>query len=133
GKLGVRKHFESPYRPGEKITIDEYYKYIFERVPGLPQAAAAKGLDPLQYMRRYGAFEIVPTTYARHERRLSPDELKDTEIDPQRRIVIKKNMTVGLQQDDGVVEGFPTPSRRQEIYSQTMVEWGWPEYATPGY
>jgi len=22
GKLGVRKHFESPYRPGEKINID---------------------------------------------------------------------------------------------------------------
>ena len=47
GKLGIRKHFESPYRPGEKITIDEYYRYIFERVPGLPEAAKAKGLDPL--------------------------------------------------------------------------------------
>jgi anaerobic selenocysteine-containing dehydrogenase len=133
GKLGVRKHFESPYRPGEKITIDEYYRYIFERVPGLPQAATAKGLDPLAYMRKYGAFEVVRTTYARHERELSADELKGTEIDPERQIVIKKNMTVGISRDNSAVEGFPTPSRRQEIYSQTMAEWGWPEYATPGY
>src|SRR4051812_35199895 len=124
---------KSPYRPGEKINIDEYYRYIFERVPGLPQAASAKGLDPLAYMRKYGAFEVVRSTYARHERKLSADELKGTEIDAERQIVIKNNMTVGVARDDIAVEGFPTPSRRQEIYSQTMVEWGWPEYATPGY
>ena len=42
GSLGVRQHFESPYRPGEKLTIDEYYQWIFENsVPGLPEAAAA--------------------------------------------------------------------------------------------
>jgi anaerobic selenocysteine-containing dehydrogenase len=29
--------------------------------------------------------------------------------------------------------GFPTPSRRQELYSPTLEEWGWPEYALPGY
>ena len=26
GKLGVRDHFLSPYREGEKLTIDEYYR-----------------------------------------------------------------------------------------------------------
>ncbi|MDH4224313.1 MAG: molybdopterin-dependent oxidoreductase, partial [Deltaproteobacteria bacterium] len=35
GSLGIRDHFISPYRPGEKITVDEYYQYIFERTPGL--------------------------------------------------------------------------------------------------
>ena len=29
--------------------------------------------------------------------------------------------------------GFPTPSRKQEFYSPTLEEWGWPEYAVPGY
>ena len=29
--------------------------------------------------------------------------------------------------------GFPTPSRKNEFYSQTMVDWKWPEYATPTY
>ena len=60
GSLGIRQHFESPYRPGEKITMDEYYGWMFENiVPGLPEAAAAEGLTPLAYMRRYGAFEVA--------------------------------------------------------------------------
>ena len=37
GSLGIKEHFISPYRPGEKVTIDEYYQYIFERVAGLPE------------------------------------------------------------------------------------------------
>ena len=42
-----------------KLAVDEYYGYIFENsVPGLPERAAAEGLTPLEYMRRYGAFEI---------------------------------------------------------------------------
>ncbi|HEX6120981.1 MAG TPA: hypothetical protein VFZ03_16155, partial [Dongiaceae bacterium] len=37
GSLGVRRCYESPYRPGKKITVDEYYGWIFENsVPGLP-------------------------------------------------------------------------------------------------
>jgi len=60
GDLGVRKHFESPYRPGEKITITEHYRWIFENsVPGLPEAAEAEDLTPFEYMRRYGAFEVT--------------------------------------------------------------------------
>ena len=46
GSLGIRKFFESPYRPGEQITIDEYYGWIFENsVPGLPEAAAREKPD----------------------------------------------------------------------------------------
>ena len=59
GALGIRKWFESPYRPGEKLTVPDYYRWIFENaVPGLPEAAAREGLAPLDYMRRYGAFLI---------------------------------------------------------------------------
>ena len=68
GELGVRKHFESPYRPGEKITIDEHYRWIFENsVPGLPEAAAQQGMTPLQYMRKYGAFQVSNNVYHLHE------------------------------------------------------------------
>ena len=28
-------------------------------------------------------------------------------------------------------EGFPTPSKKLELFSTTLAEWGWPEYATP--
>ena len=97
GKLGIRKHFESPYRPGEKITIDEYYRYIFERVPGLPQAATAKGLDPLAYMREVRRFRSRSNRLTRGTNASSAaDELKGTEIDPERQIVIKNDMTVGI-------------------------------------
>ena len=37
------------------------------RCPGLPEKAAAEGLDPLGYMRRYGAVEISRGDYAQHE------------------------------------------------------------------
>ena len=41
GSLGIRRWFEAPDRPGEKMTVDDYYGWIFEHsVPGLPEAAA---------------------------------------------------------------------------------------------
>ncbi len=68
GSLGIRQHFESPYRAGEIVTIDEYFRWIFENsVPGLPEAAAAEGLTPLAYMRKYGAFEVSRDRYRPHE------------------------------------------------------------------
>jgi anaerobic selenocysteine-containing dehydrogenase len=133
GSLGIRRHFESPYRPGEKITVDEYYRFVFERVPGLQAAAAAAGMDALAYMRRYGVFEIHKATYARHERPLGEPERAGTEIDAQTHVVVKAGKAVGIEQDGVCVEGFPTPSRKQELYSPTLVDWGWPEYAIPGY
>jgi anaerobic selenocysteine-containing dehydrogenase len=133
GQLGIRKHFESPYRPGEKITIDEYYRYIFERVPGLPEAAKAKGLDPLAYMRKFGAFEVVKSSYRRHERPLGSGDLAGTEVDPATKVVLKSGKALGIEIDGACVEGFPTPSRKQELYSQTLVDWNWPEFALPGY
>ena len=67
GSLGIRKYYESPYRPGRKITIDEYYRWIFANsVPGLPEEAARHDLTPLQYMRRFGAFLVEAETYEGH-------------------------------------------------------------------
>ena len=67
GEMGIKKHFESPYRPGESITIDEYYQYLFERVPGLPEAAKEEDVSELDYMRKHGAFMIEPATYEKHK------------------------------------------------------------------
>lgn len=133
GELGIRKHFESPNRPGDKITIDEYYRHIFERVPGLPEAAKAKGLDPLSFMKKFGAFEVQKNTYLRHERNLSHQEADGAEVDPVSKIAVKAGKPIGIEQAGSCVEGFPTPSRKQELYSQTLADWGWPEYALPGY
>ena len=39
----------------------------------------------------------------------------------------------GVRVDGVIRRGFPTPSGRLEFYSATLAEWGWPEYALPGY
>src|SRR5262249_40565885 len=114
-------------------SIDEYYRHIFERVPGLPEAAKAKGLDPLAYMRKFGAFQVIKSTYKKHERPLTEAEKAGAAVDSTTKIVAKDGKPVGIEVGGVEVEGWPTPSRKQELYSQTMVDWGWPEYALPAY
>jgi anaerobic selenocysteine-containing dehydrogenase len=133
GTLGIRKHFMSPYREGEKITIDEYYRYIFENTAGLPEKAAAEGLSALEYMRKYGAYELEKTSYNKHLTPLSPEELKDAEIDRTTGDVTKAGKRIGVFADGAARVGFPTPSRRQEFYSTTLRDWKWAEYAVPVY
>src|SRR5262249_39272626 len=55
------------------------------------------------------------------------------ETDPATKIVIKAGKAVGLDQDGQRVEGFALSSRKLELYSQTLADWGWPEHALPGY
>jgi anaerobic selenocysteine-containing dehydrogenase len=137
GSLGIRRFFESPYRPGEKVTIDGYFRWMFENaVPGLPDAAAAEGLDPLSYMRRYGVFEVKRDVYEQqqHERPLSDIDRANTSVDEATGIVrAPAGDAIGVVVDGRAVVGFPTPSRKLELYSSTLEAWGWPEYALPTY
>jgi len=133
GELGIRKHFLSPYRKGEKINIDEYYQYIFERTPGLPKAAQKEQLSELNYMRKYGAFEVEKHTYKKHENVLSPEKLEGSRVDEKSGIIYKGDKEIGVMINGQAMVGFPTPSRKNEFYSQTMVDWKWPEYAIPTY
>jgi len=132
GSLGIRKHFTSPYREGQKITIDEYYQYIFEHTPNLPEAAAAQDLTPLEYMRKYGAFEVEPHTYKKNESIVDPSIIEGAEKDASG-LYIKNGKRVAIEVDNKPRMGFPTPSMKNEFFSQTMVDWGWPEYAIPTY
>jgi len=134
GALGIRRYFESPDRPGAKLTVDDFYRWIFEHsVPGLPEAAALEGLDPLGYMRKYGAFLVEDGVYRTHENRLAPAQLEGATVDPVTGVVSKGGTAIGVQVDGTPVAGFPTPSRKLELYSNTLKEWKWPEYALPGY
>ncbi len=134
GTLGIRKHFESPYRPGERLTVEEYYRWIFENsVPGLPEAAAAKGLTPLEYMRRHGAFQVEKDTYLGHLRELAPEEREGTTADPADGTLRRDGQAVGVMAGGTARAGFKTPSRRLEVHSATLADWGWPEHALPGY
>ena len=116
GSLGIRRFFESPYRPGEQMTVDEYYRWMFENsVPGLPEAAAREHLEPLAYMRKYGVFQVSDKTYSREFEKPAAPDAPGVEVD-------------GLR-----VQGFNTPSRLLEFYSPTMKDWGWPEHVIPRY
>ncbi|HVX39282.1 MAG TPA: molybdopterin-dependent oxidoreductase [Gemmatimonadaceae bacterium] len=153
GAMGIRKHFESPYRAGEKLRIEEYYRWIFENsVPGLPEAAAAEGLTPFEYMRKFGSFAVPVSAYARHEEPVSGDELARSMVDQGTQRVYtatppakttniapmpapapdaEGRRAVGVMVDGVARHGFPTPSGKLEFYSSTLAAWGWPELAIP--
>jgi anaerobic selenocysteine-containing dehydrogenase len=134
GSLGIRKWFESPYRKGQRVTIDDYYRWIFENsVPGLPQAAAREGLTPLDYMRRHGAFLVEDAVYRTHEAPLDAAALQGAERDEATGTIRKNGKPIGVLVDGKACAGFPTPSRKLELHSQTMADWGWPDQTLPAY
>ena len=153
GTMGIRQYFESGREPGTKLGVDEYYAYIFENsVPGLPERAAAEGLTPLQFMRRYGAFEAERRIGPLHEEPVPVAELQDIVEDGTGRVWTaaprpaplslapegspvgpEGRRPAGVRVEGTVLRGFPTPSGRLEFYSRTLVDWGWREYAIPTY
>ncbi len=99
GDLGVREWYASKENPGEPVSMDEYFADIFESsVPGLPETAAKEGLTPLEFMRRYGAYEVPYAGQERYER-----------------------------------DGFKTPSKKLELFSQTLADWDRRDDAFPEY
>ncbi|HJO05667.1 MAG TPA: molybdopterin-dependent oxidoreductase [Acidobacteriota bacterium] len=154
GSLGIRWFAESKAQPGEKLTVDEYYGHIFDNsVPGLPEAAAAEGRTPLQYMRRYGAFELSDHVGPLYEDEVADDQLVDIGEDSFGRVYTSAPAPVpdnivptgapdpdeegrrpaGVRVDGIVRRGFPTPSGRLEFYSSTLAQWGWGQHALPTY
>jgi anaerobic selenocysteine-containing dehydrogenase len=154
GSMGIRSFFESRRNPGEKITVDEYYGWMFENsLPGLPETAAAEGLTPLEYMRRYGAFEVRKKVGQVFAQPVPQDEMDDVRVDRLGRAFTRApkpadpnvvpfpavdgdaegRRRAGIEVDGELLRGFPTPSGRLEFWSSTLAEWGWPELALPTY
>lgn len=154
GALGVRQYHESKKEPGQKLTVDEYYSYIFENsVPGLPEKADSLGETPLEFMRKRGAYEISAKVGERHKEEISDAELEGSVIGRFGRVYtpVPKPYTtnivpqgdpdpdeegrrpVGVLVDGQILRGFPTPSGRLEFYSKTLSDWGWRDQALPGY
>jgi anaerobic selenocysteine-containing dehydrogenase len=130
------------------VTVDEYYRWMFENsVPGLPEKAAEEGLSPLEYMRRYGAFEIDADVYQASEVPLPELDLEGSHIDAVTGAVKKPYdydrdahlpligdpEVVGTVVDGQARKGYPTPSGKLEFYSKTMAEFGWEDQAIPNY
>jgi anaerobic selenocysteine-containing dehydrogenase len=152
GELGIRDHFESPYREGEsdepaKMTIDEYYRYIFEQEDGLVDLAEENDMTPLEYMKHHGAFQASTNKYELHEETLDEDILENEDVwvdeydtirrgdQPETASESDGSDVLGVMVDGEPKRGFPTPTGKQQFYSKTMSEWGWDEqeYTLPHY
>lgn len=154
GSLGIRQFVESKKNPGTRLSVDEYYEWMFDNsVPGLPEKAAAEDLTPLEFMRRYGAFEVKERVGKIYEEPVDAAELEDVREDARGRIFTRTakpaspnvvpapspdgdedgRRLVGVRVDAEIKRGFPTPSGKLEFFSRTMAEWGWDEFALPTY
>ncbi len=154
GSLGIRQFVESKQQPGTRLSVDEYYGWLFENsVPGLAEKASSENLSPLEYMRRYGAFEITKKVGAIYEEPVSDPELDDINEDVMGRVFTRApkpaspnivpvpspdgdadgRRLAGVRVDGEILRGFPTPSGKLEFYSRTLAQWGWHEFAIPSY
>jgi len=154
GSLGIRQFVESKKKPGTRLSVDEYYEWIFENsLPGLPERAAAENLTPLDFMRRNGAYEIKKKTGALYNENVPAEELDDVREDSLGRVFTRAakpaspnvvpvpgpdgdaegRRLVGIKVDGEIKRGFPTPSGKLEFFSRTLADWGWNEYAVPTY
>lgn len=168
GDLGIREYFESPYRESNgdeptQMTVEEYYRYVFENEGNLIEEAEEKGMEPLEYMKHHGAFEASTNDYELHEKPLDKsvldqDDVYVDEYETVRRVetgidlefsktdnggkrlaltddVWHHSEALGVKIDGEYKKGFPTPTGRQQFYSKTMAEWGWEddEYTLPHY
>lgn len=151
GSLGIRSQFESVRDPGTPLTLDEYYSMLFEgSVPGLPEAAEALGITPLEYMRRKGSFSLPGDQTQVYERDVPAADLEGAvrDADGVWRLPGTAGSHESLEEITGHMPyigdgspavdingepklGFPTPSRKLEFFSETIRDWGWPEYAMP--
>ncbi|MEM9563524.1 MAG: molybdopterin-dependent oxidoreductase [Actinomycetota bacterium] len=152
GSLGIRQWFEGS--DGQPLTMDEYYGGLFENTPGLSEAAAEAGQTPIEYMRERSAFGVPDVGYEPYEKVVGGDALEGTTKDADG--VYRTPGTPGAWDGDlggldglrlealgdgsaavevgGLPrEGFPTPSKKLELYSETLADWGWEEHATPGW
>ena len=131
GKLGIREYVESPVRPGEPISQDEYWGYIFDNsVPGLPEAAEKEGLKPLEYMKKYGCFEVENYIYEPYKKDVGQ---ANSSVNAKGLVEDKEGKTIGVDIDGETKAGFNTPSKKLEFFSETMFDWGWneKEYTVP--
>ncbi len=108
GALGIRKYFESPYRPGEKLRIEEFYRWIFEHsVPGLPAAAAARGPRPRSSTCASTARSWSRTRSTGPTRRRSPGRARGRDGRPGDRVVAKGGRRVGVEVDGRAARRLP--------------------------
>ncbi len=83
-------------------------------------------------MRKYGAYEVTTDVYKLNEKPVAPADLAGSKVEANG-VVTKDGKAVGVMVDGEAVVGYNTPSRKLELFSKTMADWKWPEFALPEY
>src|SRR5258708_24667368 len=71
-------------------------------------------------------------SYKQNEKPVSAADLADSKVESNG-VVTKAGKPVGVMVGDKPVVGYNTPSRKLELFSKTMADWKWPEFALPEY
>ncbi len=154
GALGIRQYFESKDEPGAEArrrrVLPLHVRALGAGLAGARQGGeprAARLHAPLRRVRSAQEDRCPPRgagargrTRRRRRRPLRPRlRAQRTAADAQRRAAAVaaagcRRPPAGRRAIDGrIVRGFPTPSGKLEFWSRTLADWGWPEYALPGY
>ena len=113
--------------------MDEYYGWMFENsVPGLPEAAAQESADAARRTCASTASSRSRTTSTAVRGAARRDALAGARRSTTTTVVERRHADRRARRRRPLA-GFTTPSRQLEFYSQTLVDWGWPEHAVPRY
>ncbi|MDD5359405.1 MAG: molybdopterin-dependent oxidoreductase [Sulfurovaceae bacterium] len=156
GSLGIKQYWESKEHPGKPVTVPEWYQAAFDTLPNLKKAAQSNSkYSSLKYpnyemLRDMGTWLEQDHIYEPHARELEAEDgiVESMEIKfdastistPDQNGVVKAKVhdndaikAMGVKIGDKICEGFRTPSRKLEIFSQFIKEYHWQEYAMPYY
>ncbi|HIC13094.1 MAG TPA: hypothetical protein EYO75_06965 [Sulfurimonas sp.] len=102
------------------FTFDSYEEFIKIRLSSLP---SRDGLSGFEYMKKHGVWiEDKPKNYEPYNKILSKEALENSFIKDEIIYVSKKGKTkaIGIMKDGVPRKGLKTPSRKFEIFSQTI-------------
>jgi anaerobic selenocysteine-containing dehydrogenase len=75
---------------------------------------------------------VTTDVYRQNEKPVDAAELSGSKVEANG-LVTKDGKGVGVMIDGTAVVGYNTPSRKLELFSKTMADWKWPEFALPEY
>ena len=151
--LKIRQYWESKRNPGFPVTVMEYFDAAFAVLPNLNKTAKAlypaSGFPVYEFMRDRGTWEEEANIYDAQEREVKYDKkddvfishghkypAKDVQKDENDVLYVEnhgKKHSIGVEIGDKKYEGFATPNKRLDFYTDWAVKWKWPEYAIPFY
>jgi len=133
-RSGIRQYFESPYRPGERNTVDEILRVGSSRIrcPVTPGG----GRKRRKLDRPWPT--CVATVLRGRPRRVLANQAPSFRGGTTR---VRVQLTPGCwrrtasrsasRSRGAPSPGFNTPSRKLELYSNVLADWKWPEQACP--